>query len=753
MRERILELTPGRESGERGPLGIEQVLSALHPLALAPLRLVLRAESRHVRFRVHVPEANVHWVESLLYAQYPDAACVRLDDLPGEQLTTRVSCSLQLRRPGPFPIKRHPQLIDPTTRQAADPLDLLLHALSHLPDGHVASISFLLAPIRDSYRRRTTKAMHALLSREVSRAEYLVDQFVRWSLLPRPLRLLLAPLRWGLLALLPSLDESLKRAHSTESSSTHERESDIQACLAKVRRHLFQTNIDIAVEGPGAGDTLRPLLAMVTAAFTQFDLPGLNGFVPTRSVTSCVLSTEELATLWHLPVASDATNHLGQNAAVQLPPPANLPPTTKDHTTLGETTYRQEYRPVGLSVADRRRHVYVIGKSGSGKTTILERLIAADIRAGRGVGLIDPHGDLATSILHRIPGHRTNDVIVVDPGDADFPLSFNPLDVPPERAALAADAMLSTFMKLFASGEFASWGPRLEDILRNTLMALTEAGGSTLLDVLRMLEADDGFRASLLRRVRDPVVSQWWREEFPKLKANRREDPFASVTNKLRQLLSIPLIRNMLSQRHGKLRLRAAMDDGKIVLCNLSKGAIGERTASFIGALLVTRFQLDAMSRADVPEHRRRDFALYIDEFQNFASPSFADILSEARKYRLSLTLANQYLGQMPQELKSAVLGNIGTILCLQVGIDDAEVLAEQLGPPLTPSDLLLLPRYEGFLRTEIDSRVTPPFSIRTLPPENLPLDRRRAQLIKNISRARYASRRSTVERAIARAL
>lgn len=693
------------------------------------------------------------WVESLLYAQYPDANCWTVEPTfePPSPSDEIASCYLRMRRPGPFPIKRHPQLVDPMTRLAADPLDLLLHALGNLPPEHRATIALSLSPMRDRYRQSATVAMLALAGREIARAERLTDAFTCLALAPKWLAPVASLLGYLVRSGIPVQPQASGKPLSPEPSSTHERESDLQACLAKVRRHLFAAQVRVEVRGPRGAAELRDLLRLLTAAFAQFDLPGLNGLLPHRSRSTCILSTEEIATLWHLPTPVANAAHLSAAVCSPLPPPAILPDITPDSVILGETTYRREHRPIAISLADRRRHLYIVGKTGVGKTTLLEHLLLADIRAGRGVGLIDPHGDLATSILTRIPAARTNDVVIVDPADTLYAVSFNPLDCPRDRAALAADAVLSTFLKLFATGEFASWGPRLEDILRNALLALAEAGGATLLDVLRMLEDDDGFRSRLLRRVRDPLVSHWWREEFPKLKSNRREDPFASVTNKLRQLLTMPAIRDMLAQTRGKLDLRRAMDEGKIVLCNLSKGRLGERTSNFLGALLVARFQLDAMGRAEIPEHRRRDFFLYVDEFQNFATSNFSEILSEARKYRLSLTLANQFLGQMPSVLQSAILGNVATILSMQVGAEDATVLAEQLGEHLTPSDLVMLPRHHGVVRMEIHGSVAAPFAMRTAPPDAASRDRKRAELVLRHSRMRYGSPRRDVERAIAR--
>lgn len=751
----LLDIQPGRENVERGLLGIEHVLSAIHPLKLAGLTLVLAAVDGRIRFQLRVPTHAVRLVTSFLYVQCPNARCRNLgevDEVPNPE--SSAIRFLRLRRPGPFPVKRHPQLVDSATKTSFDPLGVLMTALIQGDSTTYTTVEIELESLPDKYRQSATNALHQLSAREFPQCETWTDRYLQLCLMSGIRRALLTPIAKLCLKQIPYPEEQPARPMGTESTQTHDRESDLQACLSKIRHHLFHATIRVVVTGLSTDGEREATLDAIVAAFAQFDLPGLNGFVPLAHAQSSVLSTEELATLWHLPSESMEGTHLDPIGNTILPPPRGITTEgdSKDVTVLGTTLYRDEHLPVGLDTHARRRHVWIVGKTGTGKSTLLENMILADIERGSGVGVLDPHGDLATSLLRKIPSSRTNDVVWIDPADESYPISFNPLDVPREKTAFAADGILMTFMKLFASGEFASWGPRLEDIFRNTLLALIETGGSTLLDVLRMLDDDDALRRRIIPRIRDPVVRHWWTTEFPKLKANRREDPFASVTNKLRQLLTVPTIRNILSQRRNRLDLRMAMDSRKIMLCNLAKGKLGERTSMFLGSLLMTRLQLDAMSRADRPENRRMDFYLYVDEFQSFATPSFAEVLSEARKYRLNLTLANQFLGQMPESLTQAILGNVGTIIGFQVGAEDALVLAEELGEKLVPLDLVSLPRYQCYVRTDLEGTVGRPFSIQTLPPTNREPDRLRADRIIRLSRTRYATHRTVVEAAIARA-
>lgn len=365
----------------------------------------------------------------------------------------------------------------------------------------------------------------------------------------------------------------------------------------------------------------------------------------------------------------------------------------------------------------------------------------------------DPHGDLADSVPAAVPSHRTNDVVLIDPSDAKYPVSINPLDVERGLAHIACDGMVSTFDKVFGTGTHT---PQLHDILWNTVLALMLAGDATLLDVLRMFADDDAYRGEMLSRVDDPVVLHWWETEFPLLKARqtgRDGDPFASLKNKLRQLLTTPVIRHMVCQPESRIDFRDAMDSGKIVIVNSSKGKLGERTSSFLGSLIVSKIQLDAMSRADIPEQDRRPFYLYVDEFHNFTTSSFASILSEARKFKLGLCIATQYLDQIDdRETLHAVFGNVGSMLTFAVGPNDADVLAEQLSGDVTAADLIALPRYHAYVRLMIDGVSRPAFSMETIEPHAAE-DLDRSAVVREQSRRRYAQPLDAVERHVSATL
>jgi len=363
-------------------------------------------------------------------------------------------------------------------------------------------------------------------------------------------------------------------------------------------------------------------------------------------------------------------------------------------------------------------------------------VLCSDIRAGRGVCLIDPHGDLVDSVLSRIPRRRTNDVCLFDAAERLHPVTFNPLAIPSgSDPVLVAESVLSCFEHVFGLSESAS--PRLLHILRNSLLTLVEHPGATLLSINRLL-TDDGFRRTATDRVSNPVVQQFWTDEFSRWKPADRTAFVASLQNKLGAFLTNPQLQRVLGDPRGTVHLRRMMDRRQILLVNLSKGRLGESPSRLLGSLLVSSLQTAAMSRADTPEPDRRDFLISIDEFQHFATQSFASLLSESRKYRVALTLANQYLDQIDPTTLAAVFGNVGSLLSFQLGPTDSETLAPQFGNRVTPDTLLNLPRYHACTRLLIDGHPARPFLLTTLPPPRVPDDR--AEAVRRVSRHRFAS-------------
>ncbi len=417
----------------------------------------------------------------------------------------------------------------------------------------------------------------------------------------------------------------------------------------------------------------------------------------------------------------------------------------KEITVVGQTNFRAQHRPFGIYEDDRRRHVYVIGKTGVGKTTLLQNMLIQDIKEGRGVALVDPHGDVAEALLDMIPPERTNDVIYFDPADIHHPVAFNVLEaIDPEYKYLVASGLVSALKKMWVD----SWGPRLEYILRNTILALLDYPGSTLLGITRML-ADKAYRKKVVESIEDPVVKAFWRDEFANYNERFRSEAISPIQNKVGQFLSSAIIRNIVAQPKSTIDMQKIMDEGKILLVNVSKGRIGEDNSALLGAMIITKIQLAAMDRAKIAEEERRDFYLYVDEFQNFATESFATILSEARKYRLNLTIAHQYITQMEEPVRDAVFGNVGTLIVFRVGAFDAEYLAKEFLPEFTEADLVNLDKYNAYIKLMINGVTSAPFSMQTIPPA-AESENSREKVIA-VSRERYARDRSVVEDKILR--
>jgi len=563
----------------------------------------------------------------------------------------------------------------------------------------------------------------------------------------------------------PTVESHADHETTQMSMRSHEREDDVMGGVDKVNRLLFLANIRINVIAPeSAHEEAHAKIEEIASSFRQFTLPHSNSLeetgikmfaeVPTGFTRRpFVLSVEEIATLWHIPNILVKTPNFDWVTSRKVEPPGDLPVAegpnkdAEELTVLGEAVFRGERTQFGIRPDDRRRHMYVIGKTGMGKSTLLENMIYSDIQSGKGLAVIDPHGDLIEAVLRFIPANRMNDVILIDPADRDHPIAFNMLSCPnPEQRGLVASGLMSIFKKLWPE----AFSGRMEYILRNALLALLEAEGNSMLGIMRIF-TDDAFRAKVMDNVSDHMVKTFWEVEYTSWSDKYRTEAIAAIQNKIGQLLSAPLIRNIVGQVQSTLDVRFAMDSGKIVLANLSKGKLGEDNSAFLGSMLVTKFQLDAMSRADIPEKDRRDFYLYVDEFQNFATESFATILSEARKYRLNLTMAHQYIGQLllannSTALQDAVFGNVGSICTFQVGSDDAEPLSEQFEEVVLPKDILSLPKYQAYMRLMIKGVPSKPFSVATLAPPDAIADPKRVETMRNLSRERYTEERTVVE-------
>jgi len=388
----------------------------------------------------------------------------------------------------------------------------------------------------------------------------------------------------------------------------------------------------------------------------------------------------------------------------------------------------------GIKDHDRRRHVYSVGKTGTGKSTLIANMAIDDLKKGRGLAVIDPHGDLCETLLDYIPRNRINDTVYFNPADKEFPIKINPLEVQNrEEAELVTSGLMAIFTKIWAD----VWSARMEYILRNSFLTLTEAPNSTLDDVLKLL-SNKSYRNQVVQKIKSPALKQFWFDEYDKMPDRLQKEAIAPIQNKVGQFTTSPLVRSVIDSPRSSIHIDQIMNEGKILLVNLSQGRLGEDNAALLGAMLITKMQLAAMHRVDVPEESRRDFYLYVDEFQNFATNSFIKILSEARKYRLNIMLANQYMAQIPPEVQKAILGNAGTIISFTVGAEDAQILFKEFAEVFGENDLVNLSNFQVAVKLMIDGHSSRPFLATTLP---LPVSKNQNRpKVVSVSRQRWTA-------------
>jgi len=707
-----------------------------------------------------------------------------------DQFQSAVGAEIELFNPDIYPIKRYPQFEDKLTRVSIDPLAGITATLSQLNSAEdQAWVQIIVRPLPDKWRVVFRRCIKIIDRGIFANLEKPTSIYARWYCQRNPvIRMALFPLYfffWLQGFRLESGKGKKQETHSLVtgqisssydedddveealSRSSHEGESVTIAAIDKVVKLMFDVSARIVYVPKNRDDQAAQLkLREIAGSFKQFNLPHLNGFQISGYLKGAeavrryncreihnpfVLNTEELATVYHLPNITVTTPNIYWVRSKKLEPPLDVP-TTKSvgdegMTLLGKTNFRGANHEFGIKTLDRRRHMYIIGKTGMGKSTLLENMIFSDIQAGKGVGVVDPHGDLADAVLNFVPANRTNDVVIFNPADRDNPVAFNMMEnVDPAFNTIVCSGLVGIFKKIYAD----SWGPRLEHILRNTILSLLEYPNTTMLGITRMLQ-DASFRKKVIRKITDPVVKAFWLNEFEMMQDRQRIEAISPILNKVGQFLASPIVRNIVGQPKSAVDLRFMMDRKKIIIVNLSKGLIGEDISSLLGSMIITKFQLDAMSRANIPEKDRTDFYLYVDEFQNFATDSFATILSEARKYRLNLTMANQYIAQMPDEVRDAVFGNVGSILSFQVGFDDAEYLSQQYSEEVLPNDLVSLNKYTAYMRLLVDGMPTKTFSLDALPPPSLEPDIERVEKIIKVSRERYSKGRDQVEDKIRR--
>jgi len=725
---------------ERGPRYMEKALAAIHQ-ALKPgqtVTLIYGTHDGRVGLLIECADEIAARVAGPFIANYPLCPLTMLtntDQTLADGATWSLAGELV---PELFPLLRHPQFEDSLNRNFADPIDSLLRAVR--PDqGLIARMTLVATRANDHRVDRAREAVH-LLGREFFRRHpRLADYFAHTISRPGGIWRSGWLGWWAYHSPIPD--------HSpleTSASRLHEREEHLQAAASKVGGHLFDVQLTLSVtianDGHDQAHARLQQLAGALGVFSSHRLamlqwrPVRRGIIDQGRVPQFLLAHDELATLFHPPTASVAAEGLQTSEFTELEPPAVLPDGQSGGVAvLGQVRFREDRRPVAISRDARRRHVYIVGATGTGKSTLLLNLMAQAVTAGEGLTVIDVHGDLAEGLLQVIPPHRTNDVIVFDPaGEGVVP--FNPLACPdPGRIDQVASGVVSALKKLYDS-----WGPRLENLLRFAVLPVIEQQG-TLLDVLQLL-TDAQVREWVVPRIRDDVVRSFWQHEFASWNTAYRTEAVSSVTNKILPFLTNHRLREIVTSRRAGLDVRQVLDRGQILVINLSRGKLGQDNATLLGSLLLTAIEQAALSRADLSHDQRRDHSLYLDEFQTLVTPSTAILLSESRKYGLNLILSHQLTRQLDEETRQAVLGNCGTFVAFRVGAEDAELLAPAFSKfpgQLSPASLMGLPNFTCYVRMLLDGGLpSAPFSLATLPPPEIGEDR--SAIVRRVSQRRF---------------
>jgi len=715
------------QGNEHKPEAAELFFASLHAFHDRPISCEIVADQAAIAFQIWVPASLRSYVEAQLYAQYSDCRIEAQPDaifLPVGQ-PTRMAY-LTLASPGIMPIQTCHNLI-------SDPLAAITAALSGLAAGEYLCIQIMAAGRPDGWQAGGYRYVDLVQAGQVA-----AHPGKNW---------LVSGVSAGLAGIGPAMVATALGREGTTSLANPT--SAQRAEIAAIQSKVDQTGFRVAIRLIGSADDLGRIeqrLQAIAAAFQPFSVGDLNCFTLRRSTEglslaqqrampdrySFTLTADELASIFHLPSAAVTAPGILWSRSKEAEPPAGLPREQAD--LFAQTRFRGQAVSFGIYPDDRLRHVYIVGKSGSGKSTAMKHLIIADMMTGRGCAVLDPHGDLYGDVLDLVPKQRVPDVVLLDPSDQDYPASLNVLEVKdPTHKTLVASALVDIFKRYFAY----SWGPRLEYILRNCILTLLEVPNSTLLGIPRLL-SDDGYRRWMVAQVQDPVLRDFWLREFAQMQTNPRlvTEAISPVQNKVGQFLSVPLVRHLVAQPKSTIDIDQILATGKILLVNLAKGKIGEDNAALLGAMLTARIQFAATSRVTLPMTERHLFTLYADEFQNFATSTFATLLSESRKYGLALVLAHQYTAQLPEDVRDAIFGNVGTIVAFAVGQADARVLAREFSPVYEDKDLIDQPGHDLVIKLMIRGAVSRPFSAVSLPPPH-DVAGNRAQVIAS-SHAQY---------------
>ena len=748
-------------------LAAENMFAALHGLLREDYDLqehfsfeIVSIGESGIKFYVTVPTTIFRFLESQIYAQYPTAQIKVADDytsgLPEDGVCELGS--LSLAREHFFPIKTFRDFEN-------DPLSAITSALSDVKLGEQVWMQFVAKPIPDIWQKEGYAYVNTVRTGIAEKGSSFAST-VSGQLITEAVQI-----GTGIFTR-PFMSESLRDKPATNTKPagpprlSPTQDLELKSVENKLSKMGFEVQIKI-LSNAKSQERVQSNLRAIIASLKQFSTSTLNSFsyvsdknkaasletYKKRALDegkSIILNVEELASVFHLPSANVETPNISWVYSKKSEPPSTLP--TKNCTYIGETIFRSQKVKFGLAnTDDRLRHMYVIGKTGTGKSTLFETMITQDIRNGFGVGVLDPHGETIEKLLERIPDDRVDDVIYFDPYDVERPIGLNLLEMDdPAQKNLMASALVGAIKHNFDY----SWGPRLEYLLNYAILTLLEVPGTTLLGITRLME-DDNYQRYILHQVKDPVVHKFWEMEFKNMKGNQKlvTEAIAPIQNKVNRFLASTTIRNILGQRKSTINIWDAMNTKKILLINLSKGKIGSDNSNLLGALLVSRIQFMALQRAKIPQDMRVPFYLYVDEFQNFVTGSFEEILSESRKYKLGLYLTHQFTGQLPEDLLKAVFGNVGTIASFSVGAPDAKVLANEFAPYFDQNDIISLERFHIYIKLMIDGMTSLPFSARILLPWEdtaglMPKTNNKDRILE-LSRQKYGVDRSYVEERI----
>jgi hypothetical protein len=707
-----------------------------------------------IHFYVVVPRELISLVEKQITGFYPDCYVEKVQDYnifkPDSQYA---GTYMELTKDYWFPIKNFNHL-------NSDPINNLTNVLSKLSTEDGAAIQIMVKPKKDGWQSHGRHEAKEIFNQKKGKGHSSMN-----------------PLSWiaALFDFFVKGEINDTKEHAASERTTPLTDEEVKALEEKNSKVGYETVIRIVTASPSHREA-KANLQNIKSAFAQYNSPAANGFTYTKHVNEkkvvkefiyrhfkkpwpqklrrkkIVLSSDELASLFHLPnVRYNKTPNIAWQNYKISPPPHNIP---KEGLLLGHNTYRGETKEIRMKNEDRFRHFYVIGQTGTGKSSIFQVMIRQDLANGHGLAIVDPHGSLIDDVLPFIPRNRADDVIYFNPADLERPLGLNMLEGESweEKELVALDAM-NIMIKLFNEEIF---GPRIQDYFRNGCLTLmSDPEGGSLTDIVRLF-TDDDFQRMKVQHVTNPIVRSFWENQMAKTGAREKQEMIPYFAAKFGQFVTNTMMRNIIGQTKSAFDFMKVMQEGKILLMNLSKGEVGEINSKLLGLIIVSKIQMAALRRQRVPKEERRDFYLYIDEFQNYITDSIESILSEARKYRLSLNMAHQYIGQLEgpdgkSKVKDAVFGNVGTMMCYKIGAQDAEYMAKEMAPVFSDQDLINLDKYKAVMKLSIDTQPSRPFSITPVNPYLEKGDVEGAEAFKQLSRLKYGRDREFVEHEIIR--